>query len=110
MEAPYAANMGVYVFKKAVLQDLLSNQFPDAIDFSRDVLGPACHSLDIRAFQFKGYWRDVGSLKSYYDTSMDLIKDHSAVSIVVLCWCPSCVARMCVKAGGVVVLSKRCAV
>jgi glucose-1-phosphate adenylyltransferase len=80
MEAPYAANMGVYVFKKAVLQDLLSRQFPDAIDFSRDVLGPACHSLDIRAFQFKGYWRDVGSLKSYYDASMDLIKDHSAVS------------------------------
>lgn len=74
---PYAANMGVYVFKKSVLEDLLSRQFPDAVDFSRHVLAPAAHMLDIRAYPFKGYWQDVGTLRSYYNISMSLIRDHS---------------------------------
>ena len=71
------ASMGIYVFswsvlRKALLDDL--NNPESSNDFGNDVI-PALHSAQKRifAYDFSGYWRDVGTIQSYYDANMDLL-------------------------------------
>lgn len=76
---PYAASMGIYVFKKQVLLDLLEKQFPNANDFSRDILSFKS-DLKIVAYRHNKYWEDVGSLKDYYYANLALATDVSSES------------------------------
>lgn len=73
-QKPFVASMGIYVFKKKVLIDLLTKQFTSAVDFSRDVLSLACGDIKIKAYPHKSYWEDVGSLKDYYAANIALAK------------------------------------
>jgi len=78
-----SASMGVYVFETAVLLRALHQDAQDANsshDFGRDLL-PRCLSTDrVVAYDFRDinakqirYWRDVGTLDSYYEANMDLV-------------------------------------
>lgn len=78
---PFVASMGIYVFKKSVLKDLLSNRFPKAVDFSRDILSLMHGELHIAAYPFHGYWEDVGSLKDYYAANMAMAADTSKLRL-----------------------------
>ncbi|GBF96687.1 glucose-1-phosphate adenylyltransferase [Raphidocelis subcapitata] len=71
-ERPYVASMGIYVFKKQVLLDLLTKQFPAAVDFSRDILPAVVGQNSIIAYPHTTYWEDVGSLRAYYAAHMSL--------------------------------------
>jgi glucose-1-phosphate adenylyltransferase len=74
------ANMGVYVFDTAVLIDAISGKSDGAMvqDFGRDILPRLVQSGKVFAHPFRdgkeNYWRDIGTLDSYYEASMDLIK------------------------------------
>lgn len=67
------ASMGVYVFNKDILKELLTN-YDNNLDFGGDVI-PLAIKLKKRifAFGFKGYFRDVGTVKSLYEANMELI-------------------------------------
>lgn len=78
--------MGIYVFKKAVLLDLLCRAFPDAKDFSRDILAVLAGSIKIAAYPHSGYWEDVGSLVAYYNANLALARSVSGSSLFVVCW------------------------
>lgn len=78
---PYVASMGIYVFKKQVLIDLLTKRFPKAVDFSRDILSLMHGELAIFAFPFHGYWEDVGSLRDYYAANMAMAADTSRLRL-----------------------------
>ncbi|KAF8057762.1 ADG2 [Scenedesmus sp. PABB004] len=78
---PFVASMGMYVFKKSVLVDLLAKRFPTAADFSRDILALMHGELSIVAYPFHGYWEDVGSLKDYYAANMALAADTSRLGL-----------------------------
>jgi glucose-1-phosphate adenylyltransferase len=76
-------SMGIYVFKKSVLADVLHHQCATGIghDFGRDVIPSLLQTHRVFAYDFRDekqdaphYWRDIGTLDSYYDTSMDLIQ------------------------------------
>jgi glucose-1-phosphate adenylyltransferase len=78
-----SASMGVYVFETDVLLRALHQDAQDANsshDFGRDLL-PRCLSTDrVVAYDFRDinakqirYWRDVGTLDSYYEANMDLV-------------------------------------
>jgi len=71
---PFVANMGIYVFKKKVLLELLSGSFTTAVDFSRDILSLVCGAVKIKAYPHRTYWEDVGSLKDYYAANMALAR------------------------------------
>lgn len=73
-ERPYVASMGIYVIRKKVLLDMLSNQFPAAVDFSRDILPGIIGERRIVAYPHLTYWEDVGSLRNYYRAHMQLAK------------------------------------
>ena len=73
------ASLGIYVFSKRALLAWLDESRPD---FGRDVI-PAMLGGDARvfAFQFDGYWQDVGTVESYWQAHMDLLEEHPGLDL-----------------------------
>jgi glucose-1-phosphate adenylyltransferase len=71
----YLANMGVYLCKRRVLLELLSNQ-PEAVDLVTQHFARILRSHHIQAYLFGGYWQDVGSVRSWYEANLELVSDH----------------------------------
>lgn len=72
-------SMGVYIFNWPLLQSILS---PERVDFGRDVL-PAEVDAGRRvfAYEYGGYWEDVGTVESYWRTSLDLLSDSPGINL-----------------------------
>lgn len=69
------ASMGIYIFSWPVLRDaLLRLKDQPKCDFGMHVI-PYCHEngKSIYAYEYTGYWKDVGTLKSYWEANMELI-------------------------------------
>jgi glucose-1-phosphate adenylyltransferase len=74
-EKPFVASMGVYVFSRDVLLDLLAAN--DAKDFGREIIPAALDTYRVQSFLFKNYWADVGTITSFYDANIMLGRPHS---------------------------------
>jgi len=70
-EKPYLGSMGIYLFNENVLRECLET---DATDFGRDVLPAEVDRLHVQAHLFHGYWRDIGTIRAFYETHMDLVR------------------------------------
>lgn len=69
------ASMGIYIFKWSVLKEaLIKLKDQQQCDFGKHVI-PYCHEKQDRifAFEYNGYWKDVGTLGSYWEANMELI-------------------------------------
>ncbi|MCQ2538998.1 MAG: glucose-1-phosphate adenylyltransferase [Acetatifactor sp.] len=69
------ASMGIYIFNwKTLKEALLKNAEQPALDFGKHVI-PYCHEkgAPMYAYEFTGYWKDVGTLSSYWEANMELI-------------------------------------
>ncbi|MBN1567528.1 MAG: glucose-1-phosphate adenylyltransferase [Acidobacteria bacterium] len=66
----YLANMGIYVFRKQFLVDLLTES--TAIDFGKELIPQAVHKYKLSAYIFEGYWEDIGNIRSFYDANLAL--------------------------------------
>ncbi|MCB7305671.1 glucose-1-phosphate adenylyltransferase [Bariatricus massiliensis] len=69
------ASMGIYIFSWPVLRDaLISLQDQPSCDFGKHII-PYCHENAKRlfAYEYNGYWKDVGTLNSYWEANMELI-------------------------------------
>ncbi|MBO4391496.1 MAG: glucose-1-phosphate adenylyltransferase [Lachnospiraceae bacterium] len=69
------ASMGIYIFTWSVLRDALkANKDQPSCDFGKHVI-PYCHERGNRifAYEYNGYWKDVGTLGSYWEANMELI-------------------------------------
>ena len=71
-DRPYLASMGIYLFKKSFLRECVENS--QRHDFGRDVLPHAVAVGKVQSFLFEGYWRDIGTIRAFYDAHMDLVK------------------------------------
>jgi glucose-1-phosphate adenylyltransferase len=71
------ASMGIYVFDKSILLKCLedSGQNKGGTDFGRNILPEIISKLKVFGYRFRGYWRDVGTIQSYWQANMDLITD-----------------------------------
>lgn len=69
----YLASMGVYVFRFDVLQSLL--QDPTLLDFGNDILPMMLGKHKLGAHLFKGYWRDIGTISSFFEANLALTKE-----------------------------------
>ncbi len=77
-------SMGVYVFTWPAMRDLLS---ADRVDFGRDVLPWMVEEKKrVFAYEFGGYWQDVGTVESYWATSLDLLGDAPGIELNDLGW------------------------
>ena len=69
------ASMGIYIFSWPVLRDaLIAMKDVQSCDFGKHII-PYCFENDKRlfAYEFNGYWKDVGTLGSYWEANMELI-------------------------------------
>jgi len=71
IELPYIASMGIYVFDKQVLLDLL-NDNPKHTDFGKEIIPAAAASHNVQAYLFKDYWEDIGTIESFYEANLAL--------------------------------------
>ena len=69
------ASMGIYIFSWPALKEaLIANQSQPGLDFGKHVI-PYCRDKGeaLYAYEFNGYWKDVGTLTSYWEANMELI-------------------------------------
>ena len=65
----YLASMGIYVFNTEVLLQLLDN---DAKDFGKNIIPAAINKHAVYRYLFNGYWRDIGTIRSFWEANMEL--------------------------------------
>ena len=69
------ASMGIYIFNwKTLKEALVNNASQPNLDFGKHVI-PYCHQngSPLYAYEFNGYWKDVGTLSSFWEANMELI-------------------------------------
>jgi glucose-1-phosphate adenylyltransferase len=71
----YLANMGIYLFSRRVLDELLAAH-PNAVDLVREIFPRSLQHYHYRVHLFTGYWDDLGSIKSYHEAHMALAGDQ----------------------------------
>lgn len=73
---PFLGSMGIYLFNTQVLIDLLTYH-PRHDDFGSDIIPEAIHSHNVFGFDFDGYWRDIGTIRAFYETSLELTSSNA---------------------------------
>lgn len=69
-DRPFLGSMGIYMFRKDALEACLDN---DLDDFGRHVLPAAVTRFKVHVHLHDGYWRDIGTIRAFYDAHMDLL-------------------------------------
>jgi len=64
----FLASMGIYVFKREVLVDLLQGGSEE--DFGRQIIPKAIRSCRVGAHLFEGYWQDIGTIRSFHEANL----------------------------------------
>lgn len=72
-ESPYIASMGIYVFKKEVLQKLLKDN-PEQTDFGKEIIPHSAQDYNVQAYLYNGYWEDIGTIEAFYEANLALTK------------------------------------
>lgn len=77
------ASMGIYIFNTNILKmSLKESAQKGGVDFAKDVIPLLLRKKGrIFGFEFNGYWRDVGTIDSYWNCNMDLLRKSSGLKI-----------------------------
>jgi glucose-1-phosphate adenylyltransferase len=75
-EFPYIASMGIYVFERKALLDLLKAA-PDQHDFGKELLPLAIKNSNVHAYLFEDYWEDIGTIEAFYTANLALTQQPS---------------------------------
>jgi glucose-1-phosphate adenylyltransferase len=68
-EKPFVASMGIYVFSRDVLLEILGER---GIDFGKEIIPKALSTHRVTPYIFRGYWADVGTIDAFYDANIQL--------------------------------------
>jgi len=71
----YLASMGIYIFNRNLLFDLLRTEFKDATDFGKEIIPQSIIKYKVASYQYSGYWTDIGNIHSFFEANIDLTKD-----------------------------------
>ncbi len=66
----YLASMGIYVFSKRLLLEILTET--RANDFGKDIIPDATDRYQVMSYPFFDYWADIGTIRSFYEANLDL--------------------------------------
>ena len=84
------ASMGIYIFTWETLRDYLIQDASDSHsshDFGKDIIPQLLHDQkNLVAFPFKGYWKDVGTVKSLWEANMDLLDEKCELDLFDYDW------------------------
>jgi glucose-1-phosphate adenylyltransferase len=71
----YLASMGIYIFNRQLLFDLLQNEFKDATDFGKEIIPQSISKYKVASYQYEGYWEDIGNIPAFFHANIGLTKD-----------------------------------
>ena len=71
----YLASMGIYIFNRQLLFDLLQVEKKDATDFGKEIIPDAIEKYKVVSFQYDGYWTDIGNIYSFFEANLALTLD-----------------------------------
>jgi glucose-1-phosphate adenylyltransferase len=71
---PYLGSMGIYLFRTKLLVELLESKSFD--DFGGQVIPYALNSHNVYGYDFEGYWEDIGTIRSFYETNLALTQPN----------------------------------
>lgn len=69
----YLASMGIYLFNKKLLFDLLENN--TRTDFGKEIIPQSIGDHKVLSYKFEGYWTDIGNIHSFFDANIGLTDD-----------------------------------
>ncbi len=71
----HLASMGIYIFNRQLLEDLLLTNYPDDKDFGKDIIPKSIDQQKVYSYQYEGYWEDIGQISSFFDANLLLTDD-----------------------------------
>ena len=70
-EERFQASMGIYLFNREVLEEALDNNLED---FGGDIIPGIIKNKSVYSHTFQGYWEDIGTIKSFYESNLEVTK------------------------------------
>ena len=70
-DKPFVASMGIYVFSRDVLLEILEQP---GVDFGKEIIPKVLGSHQVNPYIFRGYWADVGTIGAFYDANIQLTR------------------------------------
>lgn len=70
-DKPFVASMGIYVFSREVLLEILQQP---GIDFGKEIIPKSLGTHRVNPYIFRGYWADVGTIAAFYDANIQLTR------------------------------------
>lgn len=84
------ASMGIYIFDWHILREALIEDYADEnsdYDFGKNIIPKLlADERPMYVYRFEGYWKDVGTVKSYWEANLDLIDPHNTLNIYDNSW------------------------
>jgi len=68
----YLASMGIYVFNRQVIADLLDNPLSD---FGKHIIPHAINTHKVFSYVYQGYWEDIGTIRNFFEANLDLVSE-----------------------------------
>jgi glucose-1-phosphate adenylyltransferase len=68
----YLASMGIYIFNRKLLFDLLEKDKKDATDFGKEIIPSSIDKHKVISYQYEGYWTDIGNIYSFFEANLAL--------------------------------------
>ena len=79
---PFLASMGIYVFSRDTLFDLL-NSNPGATDFGKEIIPASLERGDnLQSFLFDDYWEDIGTIRAFYEANLQLASANPPFQLI----------------------------
>jgi glucose-1-phosphate adenylyltransferase len=66
----FLASMGIYVFNRDLVRELLDNPLPD---FGKHIIPNAIKQHPVYSYVYQGYWEDIGTIRSFFEANLDLV-------------------------------------
>lgn len=71
----WLASMGIYIFNRDLMFELLENEFKEGTDFGKEIIPQSLNKYKVSSFQYEGYWTDIGNIYSFFEANLGLTKD-----------------------------------
>jgi len=71
----YLASMGIYIFTRKMLFDLLQSEYKEGTDFGKEIIPQSIQKYKIASYQYDGYWTDIGNIYSFFEANLNLTAD-----------------------------------
>jgi glucose-1-phosphate adenylyltransferase len=71
----YLASMGIYIFNRQMLFDILQSEYKEDADFGKQIIPQSIKKYKVVSYQYEGYWTDIGNIYSFFEANLNLTSD-----------------------------------